>query len=425
MQFFILNDQKGIVLHTGDYQSWKESVEATPLVGSTQVGGKAFITKFTGVAGYDTKGCFETIVIKDGCSEVLQKYDTWVSAEEGHVRQVAVAWGGVYSTYMTKVPEDKIKIVPNKDPVEKFEETMKYVFGAPTYYNPKSNDGSQEMLYPSSSSSETSESSSSEDVVDAVEVVEVDIPVATVDDEIAAAKDIMEKGNKLAKAISKKVDKIAKVEKNLAELKKQKVMSQTKPYNCAPWAMKTEWRAVGNGQMMVLEDICKCGIGHPNADWLKDQDISKQPWHSNHGCCGCCAQAKKLIKPKFNPAVYKPAPLQIKKDSNPDIPLLKKMIKYAKKKFEVALEDLNQTEKYATLEPGLEQEVKKKSALRNKLWHELEDLQVKLTNALKKDDVYLDKDDVDYDPEHDGFGEELKSTTPRLKTEGLAQPATK
>ena len=326
MQFFILNDQKGIVLHTGDYQSWKESVEATPLVGSTQVGGKAFITKFTGVAGYDTKGCFETLVIMDGCSEVLQKYDTWLEAEEGHVRQVAVAWGGV-----TKVPEDKIKIVPNYDPKvqKKFKKAMKDVFGAPTYYNPKSNDGSQEMSYPSSSSSETSESSSSKDVID----------------EVKATKNIKKIGIQLCKK------SVEECEKKLAELKKQKVMSQTK--------------------------------------------------------------------------LYKPAPLQIKKDSNPDIPLLKKMIKYAKKKFEVALEDLNQTEKYANLEPGLEQEVKKKSALRNKLWHELEDLQVKLTNALKKDDVYLDKDDVDYDPEHDGFGEELKSTTPRLKTEGLAQPATK
>ena len=34
----------------------------------------------------------------------------------------------------------------------------------------------------------------------------------------------------------------------------------------------------------MVEDICKHGVGHPNAEWLK-----AHPKECGlHGCCGCC-----------------------------------------------------------------------------------------------------------------------------------------
>lgn len=42
----------------------------------------------------------------------------------------------------------------------------------------------------------------------------------------------------------------------------------------------------------LLEDICECGVGHPNMDFLKDH-----PTHDGvHGCCGCCSKSRHVAK---------------------------------------------------------------------------------------------------------------------------------
>ena len=36
----------------------------------------------------------------------------------------------------------------------------------------------------------------------------------------------------------------------------------------------------------LLEDLCKHGVGHPNAEWLR----GKENHWSVHGCDGCCGE---------------------------------------------------------------------------------------------------------------------------------------
>jgi hypothetical protein len=52
----------------------------------------------------------------------------------------------------------------------------------------------------------------------------------------------------------------------------------------AEWAVQQIVRENG-----VVEDICKCGIGHPNADWVKTLPPYEVKWKTRHGCCGCCS----------------------------------------------------------------------------------------------------------------------------------------
>lgn len=47
------------------------------------------------------------------------------------------------------------------------------------------------------------------------------------------------------------------------------------------WAINQIIRETG-----LVEDICKCGVGHPNREFL-----SKNKGYSGiHGCCGCCSK---------------------------------------------------------------------------------------------------------------------------------------
>lgn len=36
----------------------------------------------------------------------------------------------------------------------------------------------------------------------------------------------------------------------------------------------------------MIEDICKCGVGHPNTEWMKRYAKNDK---GIHGCCGCCS----------------------------------------------------------------------------------------------------------------------------------------
>ncbi len=53
------------------------------------------------------------------------------------------------------------------------------------------------------------------------------------------------------------------------------------------WAVGQVWRETG-----LLEDTCEHGIGHPNLDWLRNNDPYDRKYWSIHGCDGCCKSDK-------------------------------------------------------------------------------------------------------------------------------------
>ena len=61
-------------------------------------------------------------------------------------------------------------------------------------------------------------------------------------------------------------------------------IDQTK-YPRPDWAVDQIVRASG-----LVEDICKHGTGHPNADWMKIHDPDGELGFGIHGCCQnmCC-----------------------------------------------------------------------------------------------------------------------------------------
>jgi hypothetical protein len=55
-------------------------------------------------------------------------------------------------------------------------------------------------------------------------------------------------------------------------------------YKKPKWAVEQIRRADGR-----IEDICEHGVGHPNADYLKElKEAGKLTWQGIHGCCSCC-----------------------------------------------------------------------------------------------------------------------------------------
>lgn len=56
-------------------------------------------------------------------------------------------------------------------------------------------------------------------------------------------------------------------------------------YEMPKWAVEQRGRMNG-----TVEDICKHGVGHPNAEWLAElrNDEERETW-SVHGCDGCCS----------------------------------------------------------------------------------------------------------------------------------------
>jgi hypothetical protein len=58
-----------------------------------------------------------------------------------------------------------------------------------------------------------------------------------------------------------------------------------KHYKKPKWVVQQLYRESG-----LLEDVCKHGIGHPNADWLKENDPKGKKRFAVHGCDGCCGK---------------------------------------------------------------------------------------------------------------------------------------
>lgn len=62
--------------------------------------------------------------------------------------------------------------------------------------------------------------------------------------------------------------------------------NKMKKYKKPDWAVKQIKRETG-----LIEDICKCGVGHPNLEFLK----SHKKYSGIHGCCGCCFTKNELV----------------------------------------------------------------------------------------------------------------------------------
>ena len=58
-----------------------------------------------------------------------------------------------------------------------------------------------------------------------------------------------------------------------------------KMYEKPDWAIKQIERGSG-----LIEDICEHGIGHPNKEWLEENDPDDTMKFSVHGCDGCCEE---------------------------------------------------------------------------------------------------------------------------------------
>ena len=64
-------------------------------------------------------------------------------------------------------------------------------------------------------------------------------------------------------------------------------------YRKPKWAVSQTVRASG-----LVEDVCRHGVGHPNADWLDANP--RRGDLSIHGCDGCCSQRRKRCLPKHS-----------------------------------------------------------------------------------------------------------------------------
>lgn len=57
------------------------------------------------------------------------------------------------------------------------------------------------------------------------------------------------------------------------------------------WAVDQIRRETG-----LIEDICECGVGHPNKDFMASCKKEDLRWIGVHGCCGCCSGRKRDLK---------------------------------------------------------------------------------------------------------------------------------
>lgn len=53
------------------------------------------------------------------------------------------------------------------------------------------------------------------------------------------------------------------------------------------WAVSQLIRKEG-----TVLDICKHGVGHPNANWVKRNKEIGKARQGSHACCGCCKEEK-------------------------------------------------------------------------------------------------------------------------------------
>jgi hypothetical protein len=76
--------------------------------------------------------------------------------------------------------------------------------------------------------------------------------------------------------------------------KLQEILDRITIYEKPKWAVQQITRESG-----LIEDVCKCGTGHPNLQWLEEYDSDGKLGFGIHGCCGCCSkEMKKAIKKK-------------------------------------------------------------------------------------------------------------------------------
>lgn len=72
-------------------------------------------------------------------------------------------------------------------------------------------------------------------------------------------------------------------------------------YEAPEWSIQQIRRASG-----LIEDICNCGVGHPNRAFLDTvKDAKRREVLSVHGCCGCCFQGSptKTEKKTYEPNI--------------------------------------------------------------------------------------------------------------------------
>jgi len=62
-------------------------------------------------------------------------------------------------------------------------------------------------------------------------------------------------------------------------VKRIKVGAYKKP----SWAIQQIVRISG-----LVEDICEHGVGHPNRQWMEENDPDGEKGFGIHGCDGCC-----------------------------------------------------------------------------------------------------------------------------------------
>jgi len=64
-------------------------------------------------------------------------------------------------------------------------------------------------------------------------------------------------------------------------------------YEQPKWAVQQLQRASG-----LIEDVCNCGVGHPNSQWMAKHDPDGDRGMGVHGCCGCCHSGKPFSVPE-------------------------------------------------------------------------------------------------------------------------------
>lgn len=72
-------------------------------------------------------------------------------------------------------------------------------------------------------------------------------------------------------------------------------------YEQPSWAVQQIQRASG-----LIEDVCNCGVGHPNVAWMKKHGSDGERGLGVHGCCGCCSGKKNDENPPREEKKYSP-----------------------------------------------------------------------------------------------------------------------
>jgi hypothetical protein len=54
-----------------------------------------------------------------------------------------------------------------------------------------------------------------------------------------------------------------------------------------------DWPTHWGEDRKLMERLCKCGVGHPDPDYLAHKESLGIKHAGVHGCCGCCVPPKK------------------------------------------------------------------------------------------------------------------------------------